>query len=179
MSSTLHISSRVQALVKKYQTADPFALCRMLHIRVHYTDLGPSMKAYYFYQSRIKTIVLNTRCSDTVQKVLCAHELGHAILHSNLANMYGFHETALLDRSVPTEYEANLFAAELLVPDKTLFAFFREPDKTFYDIACELSIPSELLDFKFRILNHKGYHLAAPCTARSNFLKNIPPNNFQ
>lgn len=179
MSSVLYISNQVKSLVQKYHTADPFALCSALSIRVRYADLGRSMKAYYFYQSRIKTIVLNTRCSYTVQKVLCAHELGHAILHSNLANMYGFHETALLDRSVPTEYEANLFAAELIVSDEALFAFLREPDKTFYDVSCELSIPPELLDFKFRILNHKGYCLEPPCIAHSNFLKNDLPNCFQ
>ena len=33
-------------------------------------------------------------------------------------------------------------------------------------------MPAELLDFKFRILKNKGYHLEAPFIAQPNFLKN-------
>ncbi|PWM21419.1 MAG: toxin, partial [Clostridiales bacterium] len=89
MSSIYYISEKADALIKKYDTRDPLALCRELRIQVRYKDLGTAVKAYYFYQSRIKNIVLNSRSGSIVQKVLCAHELGHAVLHGKLAAMRG------------------------------------------------------------------------------------------
>ena len=179
MSSISYISEKADALIKKYDTRDPLALCRELRIRVRYKDLGTAVKAYYFYQSRIKNIVLNSRSGSIVQRVLCAHELGHAVLHGKLAAMRGFRELELFDRTVPAEYEANLFAAELLVSDEELLRLLNDRDKTFFGISRELYIPAELLDFKFRILKHKGYHLEAPCLAPSDFLKGELPGSFQ
>ena len=115
MTNVNYISNKVSYLVKKYGTRNPFKLCKELNIRISYKDLGYSIKAFYFYQSRIKNIVINSRIAKTVQNLLCAHELGHAILHENLATMRGFSELTLFDSVIPTEYEANLFAAELLI----------------------------------------------------------------
>lgn len=98
--------------------------------------------------------------------------LGHSILHTELAALHGFQEIELFESSVPAEYEANLFAAELIIPDNDLFELLNDKDKTFFSIAKELYVPAELLDFKFRILKNKGYHLEAPFIAQPNFLKN-------
>jgi len=68
MSSIYYISEKADALIKKYDTRDPLALCRELRIRVRYKDLGTAVKAYYFYQSRIKNIVLNSRSGSIVQR---------------------------------------------------------------------------------------------------------------
>ena len=111
---TDNISCRTDALIRKYKTRDPFELCDALGIRIRLKDLGTAIKAYYFCQSRIRNIVLNTRSGETVQRVLCAHELGHAVLHGELAAMRGFSELELFDATSRTEYEANMFAAELL-----------------------------------------------------------------
>ena len=175
MTSMNYISEKAGELIQKYKTRDPFELCRNLHIRVRYKDLGTAMKAYYFYQSRIRNIVLNSRSGRVVQRTLCAHELGHAVLHGELAAMRGFSELELFDMTVPAEYEANLFAAELIISDEELFRLLNDKDKTFFGISAELSIPAELLDFKFRLLKNKGYHLEAPYLAQADFLKKQLP----
>lgn len=169
------ISEKIDALIRKYDTRNPFELCDDLNIRIRYKDLGTAMKAYYFYQSRIKNIVLNTRSGRIVQKILCAHELGHALLHGELAAMRGFQELEMFDMTSRTEYEANLFAAELLIDDNELLDLLNDNEKSFFGVAKELYVPAELLDFKFRILKNKGYHLEAPYIAQADFLKgNIP-----
>lgn len=169
------ISEKIEALIRKYETRNPFELCDNLNIRIRYKDLGTSMKAFYFYQSRIKNIVLNTRSGRIVQKILCAHELGHALLHGELAAMRGFQELEMFDMTSHTEYEANLFAAELLIDDNELLELLNDSEKSFFGVAKELYVPAELLDFKFRILKNKGYHIEAPYIAQSDFLKgNIP-----
>ena len=162
----------VDGLIQKYKTRDPYELCGALGIRVRLKDLGTDIKAFYFYQSRIQNIVLNERISEVVRRILAAHELGHDQLHMDIARLKGFHELELFNRSIPTEYEANLFAAELLIDDIVLMELLSDDSKTFFSVASELYVPAELLDFKLRVLKHKGYHVEAPYIATGNFLKN-------
>ncbi len=172
MTNTNQITQAVCKIIKKHRTRDPFEICFALDINVHRMVLGPALKAYYFYHSRIKNIVINADASDVIQRVLCAHELGHAVLHGKLAAMRGFHELTLYDSVSQTEYEANLFAAELLIDDEELFTLLKSDGTSFYSIAKELYVPPELLDFKFRALNDKGFNVQAPYIAQSDFLKN-------
>jgi len=83
----------------------------------------------------------------------------------------GLREISIFDLAQPAEYEANLFAAELLIDDGELLALLKEREKSFFNLAAELCVPAALLDFKFRLLKHKGYDLEAPYTARGDFLK--------
>ena len=171
MANLNYIAETVGKLICRYDTCNPFELCRELDIRVRYKDLGAAIKAYFFCQSRIKNIVINSRAPDAVSRILCAHELGHAVLHGKLAAMRGFQEMELFDTVIPTEYEANLFAAELLIEDEKLLALLNDHEKSFFDVACELYIPAELLDFKFRVLKYKGYRIEPPYISRADFLK--------
>lgn len=169
------INNKVEMIVRRFDTRDPFKICKYMNIHVHYKDLGNSLKAYYFYQSRIKNIVINSRSGMIVRRILCAHELGHSVLHDELATMRGFQELELFDEIVPTEYEANLFAAELIIPDEEVLEFLNDKDKSFFSIAKELYVPAELLDFKFRLLKYKGLKIESPFLVQSNFLKRDIP----
>lgn len=51
-------------------------------------------------------------------KLVMSHELGHAVLHRKLNCYFIRNKTMLLDSKI--EAEANLFAAELLVPDEVI-----------------------------------------------------------
>lgn len=47
-------------------------------------------------------------------------------------------------------------------------------DYTFEQVAGELGVPPELLDFKCRLMTHKGYEgINVPIYAKSNFLKDV------
>ena len=116
--------------------------------------------------------MLNNRVSETVQRILLAHELCHDRLHRDIAMLKGFQEIELFDMTLPTEYEANLFAAELLIDDSELLELLNDDDKSFFGVARELYIPADLLDFKFRVLKHKGYRIEAPYITNGSFLKN-------
>ncbi len=178
MTNANQITQTVCKLVKKHGTRDPFEICFHLDINVHRMELGSALKAYYFCHSRIKNIVINADSSDVIQRVLCAHELGHAVLHGKLATVRGFHEITLYDSVSQTEYEANLFAAELLIDDEELFSLMKSDGVSFYEVAKELYVPPELLDFKFRALEGKGVPVKVPYIARSDFLKNDIPGCF-
>ena len=172
MQSIDYISRTVEKLSRKYQTRDPRELCAALGVRIRLKDLGTSIKAYYFYHSRIRNIVLNSRVSEPIRAILVAHELGHDRLHKKIAMLKGFQEVELFDMARPAEYEANIFAAELLIDDKELLELLNDSDKSFFDVARELNVTAPLLDFKFRVLKHKGYSIVAPYIASGDFLKN-------
>ena len=173
-----YIVNQVESLVKRYGTRNPFILCQELGINIRFKELGTEIKAYFFYQSRIKTIVINQRTTLSACRILCAHELGHGILHKKLAAMRGFHELELFDCLNTTEYEANLFAAELLIDDNELLELLNNSEKSFFGVAKELYIPAELLDFKFRVLKSKGFRIETPYISQANFLKNDLPECF-
>lgn len=171
MSSIERIAEAANSLIRKYDTRNPYKICDELGVRIRLKDLGTDIKAYYFYQSRIRNIVLNNRVSETVQRILVAHELGHDRLHKEIAMLKGFQEIDLFDAALPTEYEANIFAAELLIDDDELAERLNDRDASFFGIAKELYVPAALLDFKFRVLKHKGYRIEAPYIAHGDFLK--------
>ena len=175
MANIEFISKQTDKLIKRFNTRNPFDLCSNMGIKIRYKDLGKGIKAYFFYQSRIKNIVINQNTAPVSRRILCAHELGHAVLHKELAAMKGFHELKLFDSVSPAEYEANIFAAELLIDDDELMRLLGDDEKTFFSIAKELYVPAELLDFKCRILKDKGYDIKAPYISKSDFLKNNLP----
>ncbi|MBE6531800.1 MAG: ImmA/IrrE family metallo-endopeptidase [Ruminococcaceae bacterium] len=174
MPTTDYISNKVEGIVKKYRTRDPFELCEDMGIGVRYRDLGEQLKGFFFYQSRIKTIVLNSRTDEMLHRALCAHELGHAVLHSELLTaMRSFHELELFDSAIPSEYEANLFAAELLISDEQLSELLESAGYSVFQAASILRVPIELLDFKFKSMKSRGYEIDPLYMANSDFLKYI------
>ena len=99
-----------------------------------------------------------------------AHEIAHSVLHTNITA--AFHEFTLFDDTDRQEYEANLFAAELLLSDDCVLNALNE-DQFFFQAAKALYVPAELLDFKFRVMKRKGYKLESPIVSHGNFLKTI------
>ena len=75
-----------------------------------------SCKGFFLVSSRCKLIVINSDLPESIQRIIIAHELGHAVLHSDSA-ISAFHEFAMFDDTDRMEYEANVFAAEFMLSD--------------------------------------------------------------
>ena len=58
MRTAAHIIETVGKLVKKYDTRDPYELCKCLEIKIHFYNLEKKLKGFFFYQSRQKNIVI-------------------------------------------------------------------------------------------------------------------------
>lgn len=170
----------VAKIKAKCGETDPFALCSLLGIPVCCSPMGKgkdAIKGFFVKSSRIKVITVNSDLPYMIQRIITAHELGHAMLHAD-SGMHAFHELALFDESSRCEKEANLFASELLISDDDFFAAL-ENGQAFCQAASSLNVPAELLDFKVRLIKEKGYVLGdSPITANSRFLKNMAVHDF-
>lgn len=173
--SYAEICEAVEAIQKKYRESDPFRLCSAMGIKLIFQSLGndpDAIKGFFLESKRIRTITVNSDLPSVIQKIIVAHELGHAVMHRK-KGVCAFHDMGLFDESSVTEKEANLFAAEYLLNDEEVLDTLNR-DTTFFTAAAKLYVPIELLDFKFRVMKWKGYKLIEPpISARSNFLANM------
>jgi Zn-dependent peptidase ImmA (M78 family) len=163
------IIETVEKLIKKYDTRDPYELCKCLGIKIHFYDMEKKLKGFFFYQSRQKNIVIDSNVNDILERILVAHELGHAVLHTQIAMMKGFQEMEVLDGSSLEEDEANFFAAELLLEDSEVLELLSE--YSFFETAKQLYVPAALLDYKFSLLHEKGELVNPMYIRKSDFLK--------
>ncbi len=167
---TDYICGTVRELLLKWEERDPFRLAQRMDIEILTLPLGEHLKGYFLYLSRVAVIVINDSISAELQRVVCAHELGHAVLHKEIAMNSRFQELSLFDNSVRTESEATLFAAELLIPDEELLMLLRE-DQTVFEAASCLSVPVDLVNVKLQLLRKKGVALCIPMESTGDFLK--------
>ena len=169
MRTATHIIRAVEKLIKKYDTRDPYELCKLLGIKIHYYDLQKKLKGFFYYQSRQKNIVIDSNVNEVLERILIAHELGHAILHTKIAMMRGFQEMEVFDGSSLEEDEANFFAAELLLEDQAVLECLSE--HSFFETAKRLYVPAALLDYKVSLLHEKGQLVNQMYIRKSDFLK--------
>lgn len=112
----MDIKRRVKNLEKKYGTRNPYKLCELLKIEVLYMDLG-NLKGAFKKVVTNNFIVINENLDEFCQKVVLAHELGHAILH-NTKDVQALKDYDLFPKySSKIEIEANTFAAELIIDE--------------------------------------------------------------
>lgn len=171
-----YIFRKVERLQRKYQESDPFKMCDSMGIMVAFEPMGlyeGACKGFFLAQSRKRIITINVDLPSHLHRLIAAHELGHAILHRNAMGVNAFHDFELFDGTSTMEYEANVFAAELLLPDGEVLEQLND-DVSFFGADSRLRVPPELLDFKFRVLKQKGYKVIdQPLMCQSNFLKGI------
>ena len=131
--------------VRQYGTRDPFTLAREMHIELLVRELG-TLKGFYKGVYGTPFIILSRHLSRGEATLVCAHELGHHLLHRQFA-AFGFEEVSVFSPASRREYEANLFAAELLLDTKEVFDAARA-GCTAAQIAAELGADVRLVELK-------------------------------
>lgn len=111
-----HPSNLASKLIKTYNTRDPFTLARKLGIELLFRDDFSKLKGAFKVVEDVPFIFINANLSEQMQTFVCAHELGHALLHRHIQPM-GIMESDLLNTSNELEYEANAFAAVLILDE--------------------------------------------------------------
>jgi Zn-dependent peptidase ImmA (M78 family) len=138
------IKEIVRHLIKKHKSNDPFRIAKEKNIIVLFEELGSTLGFYSSYK-RIKFIHINNQLEEMTQRFVCAHELGHAVLHPK--SNTPFLRANTLFSVEKLEVEANTFAVELLLPDDVIDQY-QDTGLTIYDVAKIYSVPQELVYLK-------------------------------
>lgn len=169
MSYYAHITECSSKLARRFDTRDPFKIAEALGIKVVYSDALNRLKGMYRVIKRNRVIILNANNSKHMNRIVMAHELGHDQLHREYAKANGLQEFQLYDMASQQEYEANLFAADLLLPDDEILEYIYEGYDT-VQIAAATGTDINLVALKVDVLNRNGYQFRGQ-DHNSKFLK--------
>ena len=133
------MDEKIDSLVRKFGTRDPFELVEKLDLFVDYEPLGENINGYYYARGSTKFIVLNSQKPRHLQRFTLGHEIAHDILHANTNAM-------LLSMTGRQEYEADKFSMHLLLPDEELK---EHPYRSVDDWAAILGLPRETVELRF------------------------------
>ena len=133
------MDEKIDSLVQRYGTTDPFELVDKMDLFLSYQPLGSSINGFYFARGDTKFIVLNSQQPRHIQRFTLGHELAHYILHANTNAM-------LLSVKDRQEYEADRFAIHLLLPEETLLEY---PYRSIDDWSVILGLPREVVALRF------------------------------
>lgn len=166
------VRRKLKETIRRYGTRDPFEIARARGIQVRYLPMQVQkgfsvgvLKNYFIY--------INENLSEQMQRTSCAHELAHVLLHKNyldesprLMNMSRF------EMSSQTEYEADLFAALLLIEDDELIACLRQGMDIASAASC-LNVNVNHVALKLAEMKRDGLPVNLPFTPDNRFLGRI------
>ena len=157
-------------LRQKYGTSDPFELIEALGVNLMLKSGLGKIKGFYYAVLRERYVVVNADLDEQEQEIVAAHELGHDRLHRQWAAAAPLRDVSLYIETDRTEYEANIFAAELLIDDEDVVSCLDETDD-FFGLCSLLGYPPALVAFKLREMTRRGYGMRLPVLPDSRFLR--------
>ena len=166
-----------QDLVTTHETRDPFRLAETLGFYVRFIN-AKKQKGFCTNILNNYFIFINENLSPQMQRMTCAHELGHILLHRDRLRrakdgpFQRIVEMELFDITSSTEYEANLFAANLLIDERALTEMLRD-GRDIVSIASSLDVNVNLLALKLAEMKKNGIDLRIPFTPDRRFMGKI------
>lgn len=107
-----YIDAQIKATTKYTISNNLYEIACNNNIVILEFDLGECTNGLYLYLEKTRLILLNTSMSESHKKIVLAHEIGHAILHTKVNCAFIKKYTYMSTNAF--EVEANYFAAKLL-----------------------------------------------------------------
>ncbi len=164
------IHSKVKQILSRYHTTNADELAKELGIIVLPRAFN-RQKGVYKIIERNRFIFIKEDLHPVMHNIVLLHEIGHDVLHRKEAKVAGgFKEFNLFDMvNNRMEYEANMFAAQISLPDDEIIDYITQG----YDvaqIAALMNSDINLVALKVADLNSRGANFIEP-THRNDFLK--------
>ena len=160
------------SLTRQYNTRNPFRIARMLDITIKYINTK-RQKGFCKIIDGYAFIFINQNLSEQMQRMTCAHELSHILLHKDLLEERQYLlEYELFDIQNQTEYEANVFAANLLIDEEELYESMRN-GADMVSAASALDVNVNLLMIKLIEMQKEGKELTVPFFPNHQFMGKI------
>ena len=130
--------NNVASLLDNIDSNDPFIISEQNNITVRIEPLG-HLHGYYCVMFGYKFIHISNLVRYELQRFICAHELGHALIHPEVNAFYELFPENRYER------HANEFAINLLLRG----AHEEYPDFDLYQLAKVAGIPKLYLEASF------------------------------
>lgn len=139
-----------ESLVRKYKTRDPFRIADSMGLTVIRTQLR-GIRGFYQHVARCGIIYIDSSLPEPEARFVCAHEIGHALLHRGCNRIFmDAHTYFPVNRY---EIEANRFAVDLLFDDEDLIDFMEHPIQVAADC---MGVNMELAEYRLQNIAQKG-----------------------
>ncbi|WOC56951.1 ImmA/IrrE family metallo-endopeptidase [Bacillus halotolerans] len=123
-----------------------YEICEQLNIIITKNNLGQA-EGLLQHLKEEKRYIIHTNENLTHQTFIVAHELGHYFLHKNLNTFKMANCSVVLKDKL--EHQANIFASELLLPDKLLKEhLFEIQNLTINQLASFFNLPTHVIQHK-------------------------------
>ena len=165
-----YIYDETQKLIRKYKTRNPFKIMDDMHIIVGETSNFQKLKGFCFMSCKTIYVQISSFLSEQKKQIVAAHELGHIILHKTQLKMAPMKDDTLYNMQDNAEYQANLFAADLLLADADIADMAHNEDLDYFSLCSTLNSTPELMSFKLYSLTKRGQAYHMPMEIQSNFL---------
>jgi len=165
-----YLSQVGSSLVKRCGARDPFKIAKELGIEVLFCDDFGPLKGMYKVIKRNRFIFINQELDERMQRIVCAHEIGHDQLHRHLVKGKAIKEFMLYNMETKPEYEANIVASEILLDTNEILEYIYHYNYTSEQIARAMMTDINLVALKIAHLAETGYDLRR-IEHRSNFLR--------
>ena len=167
MHDAVSAANRIQ---RKFGTRRPERIAKDMDIMILPQPFKQQKGAYKVIE-RKPIIFIKQDLHPVIRDIVLAHEVGHHILHrAEAIRLGGFQEFNLFDmRESRMEYDANMFAAQLMLPDDDITELiYRGMDVA--QIARALHSDINLVALKVAELNSRGHGFRTQ-EYRNDFLK--------
>lgn len=141
-----YIRETLRRVTYCYDSSDPEELINAMGIKLNYlpnyTDIN-KLKGCYGMIKGEKVILIHPDLDDMGRREVCAHELGHAVLHPTTNAL--FLATYTYFRLGTLEIEADTSASELLLSDEICYKYI---GKEYNEIAYLEKVPVRYVELK-------------------------------
>lgn len=146
-------------LIRTHGERNPEKLARHLGIWIE-SQPFKKQKGVYTIIERQPIIFVKRDMNSIMRSIVVAHELGHHMLHRDeLKRRSAFQELNIFDKTNNhMEYEANLFASQLMLPDDEIIEYIYQ-GYSVSQIAQAMRSNINLVALKISELNSRGYKL--------------------
>lgn len=166
------IYKKANDLVQLHGTRDTLLLAGKCGVDVVHVPHFDILLGMYINKWRHRAIFLNDHMDEYLTQMVAGHELGHDMLHRDLAKGKGLQEFELFRMTNLTEYEANTFCSHILIDSDECFEYARNG----YDVVSIAKIMNSeinLMLIKLQEMIRLGYDLRLPMEPHSDFFKNV------
>lgn len=134
-----------RAICKRFCSNDPFEIAGQLGYLILYTPLK-EIRGFHQKLKRCHIIYLDNSLGEHEAAFVCAHELGHALLHGKTNRLFLDSSTYFVSQKY--ENEADRFAVQLLHPDEEVENLIKLYQYTVPQIARMWGVPEELAQYR-------------------------------